>query len=517
MGELRAARGAVMGRYHENLRGRLAEIEALSGKLGDDPGLADQIRSHAHQVRGSGGSYGYPELSVLAANLEDSSPDQVPIHLAVLIDHIRGIVGDDDRDRILVVEDDPDFSSLLVERLHDEGWEAAAVGRLDAAIEAVDVLNPALVVLDLVLPDGDGRELVAHLADETGTDAPEFVVMAATAPPAVHAECLLLGANVVLEKSQGLDLLVAAITARLAHREQIRRTVRVDALTSLANRAALAEGFERARSVAVRHETPFALAFLDIDNFKPLNDRYGHLVGDSALAHFAEVMTEELRAGELVTRWGGDEFVVLFPDVDARSAATALGRVAARLGRDPMSCSGGELVVLSFSAGVFDVDGQPLEVAMHHADLRLLAAKALGRDRICCHDPSEVWSPSVLLVEDDEDVATYLSGLLRDDGYLVEIASSGSDALRRLALSRPELVLLDLGLPDISGFEVIERIRRDQSVSGVPVIVQTARGDEDAVETAFTLGADDFIQKPIRDRDLLARIGRLMRAQGSKR
>jgi DNA-binding response OmpR family regulator len=115
---------------------------------------------------------------------------------------------------------------------------------------------------------------------------------------------------------------------------------------------------------------------------------------------------------------------------------------------------------------------------------------------------------TVLLVEDEEHLRVTLAYTLRKAGYTVETATSGPEALERFQAVPPHLVLLDVMLPGYDGFEVCRRIRQRSSV---PVLMLTARTDEVDIVVGLELGADDYIVKPFRMRELLARIGAALR------
>jgi DNA-binding response OmpR family regulator len=109
----------------------------------------------------------------------------------------------------------------------------------------------------------------------------------------------------------------------------------------------------------------------------------------------------------------------------------------------------------------------------------------------------------ILVVDDDPDLVDIIGYSLRKDGHLVTVAASGEDALRQVELDGPDMVVLDVMLPGIDGFEVCRRIRRR---SRTPVILLTARGDEADRVWGLDLGADDYIAKPFSHKELLARI-----------
>ena len=116
--------------------------------------------------------------------------------------------------------------------------------------------------------------------------------------------------------------------------------------------------------------------------------------------------------------------------------------------------------------------------------------------------------PGVLLVEDDEDLARFLAAMLRQDGYIVRVVGTAADGMAAWGHRRPDVVLLDLGLPDLDGSEVIRRIRRD---APTPIIVLSARHLEGQRIEALDLGADDYLTKPFGIGELTARVRAVLR------
>lgn len=117
----------------------------------------------------------------------------------------------------------------------------------------------------------------------------------------------------------------------------------------------------------------------------------------------------------------------------------------------------------------------------------------------------------VLLVEDDPEIAESLSRLLRGEGFAVQTAATAADAVALLNSAPPDAALVDIALPDASGFAVLTELRRRLDI---PVIFVTASGDEASVVTALRLGADDYVAKPFRPRELIARLHAALRRCG---
>jgi len=120
----------------------------------------------------------------------------------------------------------------------------------------------------------------------------------------------------------------------------------------------------------------------------------------------------------------------------------------------------------------------------------------------------------ILVIEDDPDIVELLRYNLERESYRVTSAVTGSEGLAELQRERPDLVILDLMLPEVSGFEVCRRLRKDSATENLPVIMLTARSEEADVIAGIELGADDYIKKPFSPRELVARVGAVLRRAG---
>ena len=150
----------------------------------------------------------------------------------------------------------------------------------------------------------------------------------------------------------GVFVVVVIVLSQLrrAHQRE-RRLARVDGLTGVANFRSFEEAAQREIHVARRYGTPLSLAFVDLDGFKHVNDRFGHAVGDDVLRTVASTLCATLRPSDLVARVGGDEFVVLMPHTAPDAARPAIDRVLDHLTHDPAALGVG------FSAGIVQLDG----------------------------------------------------------------------------------------------------------------------------------------------------------------
>lgn len=121
-------------------------------------------------------------------------------------------------------------------------------------------------------------------------------------------------------------------------------------------------------------------------------------------------------------------------------------------------------------------------------------------------------APLVLVIEDDDNIATALEFLILREGYRHDRVASGAEAMRRIRDCGPDLVLLDVMLPEVSGYEICERIRRDPKVAGIKVLMMTARGSAAERRRSLETGANGFISKPFELQDLRDEVRRLLTA-----
>jgi diguanylate cyclase len=164
--------------------------------------------------------------------------------------------------------------------------------------------------------------------------------------------------------------------------ESVSTLVRIDPLTQVLNRRGLQEVFTNEQARADRDGTPLAVAILDIDNFKALNDSLGHAAGDLVLKHLSAMVKRELRPNDAVARWGGEEFVILLPSTSVDGAVSVMLRVQRQLTR-AFFLHNDKKVLVTFSAGIAQYqNGDDQDLVIRRADAALYAAKAAGKNRV---------------------------------------------------------------------------------------------------------------------------------------
>jgi diguanylate cyclase (GGDEF)-like protein len=290
--------------------------------------------------------------------------------------------------RVLVVDDDAEFAACVAAVLEPHG--IAVRTALDAThlIDLLDEVQPDLVLLDAMLPEVSGWDAIRIM--RTMPEWRDLPILFLTARTDLESRIAAFdaGADDYLAKPLVPEELLSRVRVRLDRRRLLRETTERDPLTRCMSRGALLDALASRLSEARRHSRTLSLALLDLDRFKRINDTYGHVVGDHVLMGLGRLLTARFRLEDLRGRWGGEEFVIAFPNEPAATAAVVLSRVLEEFGKLPFQSEKGEKFFVSFSAGVssFPADGDSVDALIRAADKRLYDAKRGGRAHVVVTD-----------------------------------------------------------------------------------------------------------------------------------
>ncbi len=501
--------------YRGSLNNRIETLETVKRSLpGDDGEARASIRRIAHSLKATGTTYGFLEISRAAGALLAAEPGQLLEATEALIETMHRVASSASEDvaTILVIEDDPEMVRILEAKLAGPNRKILTAGSSAQASDRLKDGRADLILLDLMLPDEDGRNLLARLRGNPKYTATPVIVVSARGGSQPKAECYALGADEYFEKPFDLDALSAAVATKLLRAGEISREARHDPLTGLLNRAGVSIAFERAQALAQRAGYPLSLALADLDGLKKINDTCGHALGDEVLGRIAEILTASLRRSDRIARWGGDEFVILFPDGDPAGATRALEKVLRILESESFGDLDPPLKV-GFSAGVTSVGKRSrLDDVVAKADQLLYRAKAAGGRRVLTsRQRPRVLKKRVLLAEADASTYLQVEKKLAQADLEVVWCTDGESAFETALDSDIDLAILDVAVPGLGGLEILERLRRTAAHAETPIIVLTHADSEDEVLEAFDLGADDYVVKPFSPLELRARVCRLLK------
>ncbi|HEX7081246.1 MAG TPA: sensor domain-containing diguanylate cyclase [Gammaproteobacteria bacterium] len=226
------------------------------------------------------------------------------------------------------------------------------------------------------------------LTDTSGLLGGTFCVFDVKPRHLSKAECQCLGDLAALAQREIADDQLRSVHASLTAKLSVaRREAMIDPLTRLWNRRGATMLLESAVQRADRHAAPLGLALLDLDNFKQVNDTFGHHIGDEVLRRIGARLVASVRSEDLICRMGGDEFLLLVADADAETAATVAERVRRAINETPVPTRD-RAIAMTASVG-FTVreprDEASVEALLERADDALLQAKGGGRNRVKRH------------------------------------------------------------------------------------------------------------------------------------
>lgn len=292
---------------------------------------------------------------------------------------------------VVVVDDDPLWRHVLTRRLEADAHSVIVAEDLASAVSALRV-DPDVLIVDVMLPDGSGLDFIRQVRQERrGGHMPNTIVVSALGVSEGKLDALRFGADDYLVKPVDANELAARVQAQLrrsranrvlrAEVESARRDATRDALTRLYNRRFFDEDVARRVRQTQVGEPGFSLAMIDIDRFKSVNDEYGHAVGDEVLAMVAACLVSAVREGDLVCRYGGEEFVVVLPATGLNDALVCVERLRASV--EWLACPPLPPDLPTVSAGVAEWrDGEPVSDTILRADEAVYAAKRAGRNRV---------------------------------------------------------------------------------------------------------------------------------------
>jgi diguanylate cyclase (GGDEF)-like protein len=308
---------------------------------------------------------------------------------------------DDSEDKtptILVADDEPINRTLIQRRLERAGYYVLVAENGREAVAAAMRALPDLIILDVMMPLMDGLEACRLIKGNEATQDIPIIFLSARDETDVKVSGLSLGANDYISKPFKAEELLARVEVAmrmkrerdrlrlsaeqaLATAEVAQERAMTDQLTGLLNRYGLQRVLAHEYAEARRYARPLSCIMTDLDNFKLINDTFGHIAGDAALKQVAAILTEVVRGSDMVSRYGGDEFLVLLPETDIEGADALAEKVRAVAASQSFG-DGDPRFQLTLSIGAATLaDTESGNDMIVRADMALYDAKEQGRNR----------------------------------------------------------------------------------------------------------------------------------------
>ena len=436
------------------------------------------------------------------------------------------------RPRRLIVEDDVHECRLLEAYVQGMSADTQIVTGVQEALALLEQDGPDLVILDLLLPDGNGFTVVEQMRASARHIQTPILVVSSTTDVCHRVRALELGADDFIAKGSDRLEFEARLRRLLRMKRSLEQLARrcdqalqlavTDSLTGLFTHGFLWETLHRQVACARRYEWPLSLLFIDIDHFKSINDRHGHAAGDEVLRHLSKAILTVVREGDTCVRYGGEEFVVLLPHT-TRSGACLIAdriRVAAQTAVEQPSAfaPGGAPVTVSIGVATLPDDATDARALLERADAAMYQAKRAGRNQVVPFSESMSAAKTrsrLLLVDDDPKNLRLLEACLKSQGHELLTATDGEEAVAAAHREQPDLILMDGMMPRLSGFDACRMLKQDHRTCLIPIVLVTALNSREDKLRGVEAGADDFLTKPIDRTALIARVNASLRAKRS--
>jgi diguanylate cyclase (GGDEF)-like protein len=292
---------------------------------------------------------------------------------------------------VLVVDDEPDKRMLLTIALQMAGYEVRTANDGEAGLAAINSYQPDLIITDVMMPKVDGYELATRVRANPQT---KFIPVIIQTAARNDAEGVRYGSEVgalgYITDPTDIDLMLARVRTLLDFKEYLNTCEEqafTDHLTGLANRRRFERQLEREVTRTLRYSRPFCLLLLDIDNFKAVNDTYGHDVGDEVIRQLSKTLQAETRGIDLAARIGGEEFAVILPETEFEGGCETAERLRRATAATEIAVVGH--ITASFGVAEFPLCASTGRELVTVTDAAMYEAKRLGRNRVGHSTPFE--------------------------------------------------------------------------------------------------------------------------------
>lgn len=245
-----------------------------------------------------------------------------PVDITVLINRMMQILEKRRAppQRVLIIDDDKDLAAHYQLVLTVAGMQAKILKHPEAVITKIASFRPEIILLDLHMPNFTGLDLAGVIRQYDEWSGLPIVFLSSESDLDIQILAMGQGADDFLMKPISDAQLIAATRARIERARRLTSLIAKDSLTGLLKHASIKEAADLETAQAQRNGKPVSIAMLDIDNFKLVNDTYGHTVGDNVITSLAMLLRQRLRHSDIIGRYGGEEFAAVLPECDQDDA-----------------------------------------------------------------------------------------------------------------------------------------------------------------------------------------------------
>lgn len=525
-------------------------ISLLNYKLKLDRESKKEIKRFFHSIKGTASTLNFTTLSLMSAeyedyidSLEDVSMNSHEIFSEILqglsiikkeLDNmyegleeytfneeascLLGGISDEyttmaSSGNILVLDDDIAILNLFDSAFSMTGYNVIVTPNPYDAIDIILGGGIDLVILDIIMPELSGFD-VLEILNKNDVDIPVIVLSGKTLiDDKVNA--LNKGADDYITKPFNMEEVIARVERALKRSSKYKLNLNKDNLTGAYTKRFFMEKVSDYKKDMEAKDKMFSIAFIDLDRFKEVNDQYGHIIGDYILKEFTLRLKNSLDSNDFIFRFGGDEFLVLFSDLDEDGAYKIVENFRRNLENSVFRYD--ELnddIYITISAGVTSISkNDNTEKALDKADKALYRAKALGRNTIVCYSQlreKDKVEGKILLIDDENAILHLLKSRLKYMGYEVYCATNQETGIAKAKEIKPDLLIIDISPTKLNGFRVCKEIKESSDTKDAKIIVLSSKNSESDIIRLIKMGVNDYINKPFSISELEMRIKKLL-------
>ncbi|WP_166242163.1 diguanylate cyclase [Paenibacillus turpanensis] len=535
---------------------------ALETSYGDAHALlSTSFYRFAHTIKGSAPFFGYHEIGQTAAQLveqwewasdkEEKGESPKPEELTLLLEasrqlmlqlkhelelseqefrqademaetgvHVPAIRGS----KLLVIDDDDVLRGSLVIRLQMDGYEVDHAADVETAKRLLREKSYDLITLDLLMYPDSGYKLFEFLKGDPTLKWTPLIILSGRDDMRDKVQCFTLGADDYVTKPFQYEELGARIFNLLNRVKNYEQLAYRDPLTGVFNRRYFDHQVTMEQQRVSRYSGSMSIAFIDIDRFKSINDTYGHHIGDLVLQGLAHVLQRSIRSTDLLARFGGEEFVIVFPGSSGVQAQRVVESILETVRNTPVAETEGQSYSVTFSAGIAEwSNDMSTESWLVLADEAMYQAKKQGRNRVLLADGLEVDKaaasdrhrgdePTVLVVESNELLRSFITSRLSTLPLRVLQVSDDQSALQSLEQNRVQLCILDAGVCCEDGKPLIRKLlqlRKEKAIASELIVISGKKHWKEA-ERSLQEGVGALVGKPFSPLELELQVKRLL-------
>ncbi|SIS66153.1 diguanylate cyclase [Salimicrobium flavidum] len=422
---------------------------------------------------------------------------------------------------LLIIDDDIEFITYMKDFLENNEFQVLVALTGKKGLELFYDVNPDLVLLDYVLPDIDGISLLTQIVEKARNEFTPVMMVSAHISDEHRTLSFNLGVSDFIGKPINTDIFLPFLHNRLSARQQILKRTLQDELTGAFNRRFMEkELLEQIERFNKEEDYFFSLAMVDLDHFKSVNDTYGHHMGDQVLETLVNVFEKQKDPEDSISRYGGEEFTIIFPHTDGKDAIKKLQKWRETFSHISFTSGNAEFHV-TFSSGVKETSRNPRhgKEVLEQADKALYHAKHSGRNQTVLYSSAlealHAEEPINLLIIDDDPLARNLL-----ETFFVNRSSIGNKPVKVTTYESGDellaedwydsesnyVLLLDSTISVKNGIDIITSIKQMYGAGNIAIAILAAQTEVKKVEEALKAEVDDYLLKPFETEEVGARL-----------